>query len=774
MISPTDILKASLLIVDDQAADVALLEQMLSGAGYVSIASTRNPFEVGELHRRNHYDLILLDLQMPGLDGFQVLESLKEIDPGGDLPVLVITALPDHKLRALKAGAKDFISKPFDLTEVLLRVHNMLEVRLLHLQLTIHNSERLENSQRIAGLGDWEYDFPNHRLVWSEEIYRILGISPTEFPPDSETFYRQVHPDDLAFVHQEKKAAAKGSRRVDFQHRIIRPDGEVRYIRQIAELRFDDQGRPTGESGTIQDITDPIRAQAALRLKEAQFNSLISTVPDHIYFKDRKSRFVRINDLMARDFGLPDAAAAVGKTDFDIFSGEHARQAFADEQNIMETGEPMISFEEKETWPDGRFTWVSTTKVALRDEQGRITGLVGISRNVTSQKLLEEQLRRAQRLEAIGSLASGVAHDMNNILAPMLMAAGMLKEKLPSARDREILALVESGALRGASIIRQLLTFSSGIEGARANVQMRHLLKEMESLMRETFPRSIKIAQNIPNGLWTVLADATQMHQVIMNLCVNARDAMPEGGSLTVSAENIQLDDAHAQAHALAKPGPYVMVTVADTGTGIAPEIIQRVFDPFFTTKGIGKGTGLGLSTVSGIVKSHGGFITVDSEPGRGTAFKVYLPATGSTESVKKVASMSPIPSGNEALILVVDDESSILLATESVLKKYDYRVLTAGSGEEAIKLFIQYSDSVGLVLTDIMMPGIGGVELIRSLRIIKPDIKVIATSGLEQIDNPGAYTALGVTEILSKPCMTAVLLKAVHQALDAPIPASV
>jgi len=768
IVSPADILRARILIVDDQVSNVQLLEDMLHKAGYEAVSSTMDSREVYELHRQNPYDLILLDLQMPAMDGFQVMASLEEIETGGYLPVLMIAGQPENKLRALKAGAKDFISKPFDAGELLARVHNMIEVRLLQQKLIHHSSARLANSQRLAGIGDWEYDFVNQRLVWSEEVYRILGVTPQDSPPHSESFYRRVHPDDLAFVHREKQAAAAGSRRVNFEHRIIRPGGEVRHVHQIAEMTFDEHGQPALELGTIQDITERVRSEEALRSKEAQFNILTSTVPDRIYFKDRESRFLLINDRMARDAGLADADAAIGKTDADIFSAEHARQARADEKQIMETGVPMIGLEEKETWPDGRTTWVSSSKSPVHDADGKITGLVGISRDITARKLLEAQLRRAQRLEAIGSLASGVAHDMNNILAPMLMAAGLLKDKLPDAGDRRILELVENGATRGASIIRQLLAFSSGTEGTRAHVQLRHLLREMEHLMQETFPRSILIEGIVPGDLWTVLADATQMHQVIMNLCVNARDAMPEGGKLTMRAENIQVDEALAQIYPEAKPGPHVMVTVADNGTGIPPEVIPRIFDPFFTTKGLGKGTGLGLSTVIGIVKSHGGFITVYSEPGRGTTFKVFLPATGSTESDKRVHSTAPIPMGNGEQILVVDDEAPILLATREVLIAHHYRVLLAGSGEEAIRLFVEHSDSIDLVLTDIMMPGIGGLELTRALRIIKPDLKVIATSGLEQADERSAFAVLGVTEILPKPCIGSVLLKAVSTVLGA------
>jgi PAS domain S-box-containing protein len=293
MITATDILKASILIADDQAANVTLLEQMLRQAGYQNLTSTRDPTKICELHRLNRYDLILLDLQMPGMDGFQVMEGLKEIETGSYLPVLVITAQPDHKLRALKAGAKDFISKPFELPEVLLRVHNMLEVRLLHLKLATLNLARLENSQRIVGLGDWEYDPASQSLVWSEGIYQILGLSRKAFPAKAETFEGLVHPDDLALYRQAKKDAAMGSHRMEFQHRIIRPDGEVRYFQQITETSRDDQGRPVRESGTIQDITRQKHAEEALRQSEQRHLNMLMLSPDaHFALVDGRLTFV--------------------------------------------------------------------------------------------------------------------------------------------------------------------------------------------------------------------------------------------------------------------------------------------------------------------------------------------------------------------------------------------------------------------------------------------------------------------------------------------------
>jgi len=514
----------------------------------------------------------------------------------------------------------------------------------------------------------------------------------------------------------------------------------------------------------FENITKRRQMDEELHASENRFRRLIENGSDLIAVVDREGTIQYQSPSVSRILGHAVAEMAGHKLEEFVPPEDHGKVQEFIRQALADTEETK-SVEFRVRHRDGSWHILQSLGRSLTDRAGE-RQLVVNSRDVTEGRQLEDKFLRSQRMEAIGALASGVAHDLNNILAPMLMAAGMLKEKLPAEADREILAMVEHGAQRGASIIRQLLTFSRGIEGARVSVQLRHLLKEMEQLMRETFPRDIKIEQKVPRDLWTVKADATQMHQVFMNLCVNARDSMPTGGKLRVNAENIQMDEELAKLNPDAKPGPFVTVAVSDTGTGIPRENLPRIFDPFFTTKSLSKGTGLGLSTALGIVKSHGGFITVYSELGHGTTFKVYLPATGRTETDKQGDSNSPIPVGNQELILVVDDELPILMATSGMLTKYRYRVLTAASGKEAIELFIQHGDSIVLVLTDLMMPGIGGMELIRTLRIIKPDISFIATSGLEQDDNRAVFSALGVIEVLPKPCMPALLLKAVNQAL--------
>ncbi len=405
----------------------------------------------------------------------------------------------------------------------------------------------------------------------------------------------------------------------------------------------------------------------------------------------------------------------------------------------------------------------------LRDEQGRVTQLVVIAVDISERKKLEHQFLRAQRLEAIGTLSSGLAHDLNNILAPMLMCAPLLKSKLDSPSDQRLVTMIESSTKRGADIIRQLLTFGRGAGNSQPGVQLRQLVRDMEHIMQETFPRNIELSSEVPANLRTITANTTQLHQVLLNLCVNARDAMPGGGKLSMTAANVALTEPEAKVHAQAKPGRYVVLTVADTGEGIPQENIKRIFEAFFTTKPVGKGTGLGLASVLGIAKGHGGFVTVDSEAGTGSCFKVYLPADKQAGAAAAEALVDQLPRGRGELILLVDDEKGMLESTRVVLESHNYQVLPAGNGAEATGLFIENRGAVKLVLTDVDMPVMGGEELIRSLKILERDMKFMVMSGSQHAERKDAFKALGINDIIEKPCEPKRLLTALQEVFQTP-----
>jgi CheY-like chemotaxis protein len=371
-------------------------------------------------------------------------------------------------------------------------------------------------------------------------------------------------------------------------------------------------------------------------------------------------------------------------------------------------------------------------------------------------------------MESIGTLAGGVAHDLNNILTPIMMAIDILQGLSTDPKARDILETIHLSAKRGADIVRQVLSFARGLDGERIEVQPKHLLKDLESIIKDTFPKDIRLQFLVPNDIWTILGDPTQVHQILLNLSVNARDAMPNGGALTIAVENCVLDEQYAAMHVQAKPGRYVKISVTDSGTGVPPDLIDKIFEPFFTTKALNKGTGLGLSTVMAIVKSHDGIVNVYSEPGKGTTFQVYLPATeSSSEAQIEQAASANLPRGNGETILVVDDEASILTITEQTLQAFGYRVVTAMDGAEALSVYVQHRNEIAVVLTDMRMPVLDGPATIQALVRINPAVKIIAASGLNTNGGEAGVASAGVKHFLTKPYTAATLLKTIRTILD-------
>ena len=413
---------------------------------------------------------------------------------------------------------------------------------------------------------------------------------------------------------------------------------------------------------------------------------------------------------------------------------------------------------------DGRTKILVNMNVGLINYSGRVASM-GTVKDITEKKRLESQLLRAQRMESLGTLASGIAHDINNVLTPIMLSQELLQEKLTDKESHWLLNTIKGSTHRGANLMKQVLSFTRGVEGERNALQVANLILEIRQITKETFPRNIQIKTDISRDLWTISGDATQLHQVIMNLCVNARDAMLNGGILGICAENLLIDEDYARMNSEAKIGPHIVITVSDTGTGIPPKIIDRIFDPFFTTKEQGKGTGLGLSISHGIVRSHGGFINVYSEFGKGTAFKVYLPAITTPETLKAQEHQYKLPAGDGEFILIVDDEKQILEMTKKTLEIHGYKVITANDGKEAIALYSQHKEKIKLVLMDMMMPVMDGPASIREIRIINPEIKIIAVSGLTEKDKLARVADLA-NAFLSKPYTTENLLKTTHLTL--------
>jgi len=402
----------------------------------------------------------------------------------------------------------------------------------------------------------------------------------------------------------------------------------------------------------------------------------------------------------------------------------------------------------------------------VRDQEQRPKSILVVNTNITEKKQLEAQFLRAQRLESLGTLASGMAHDLNNVLAPILMSVQLLLLKFPDLPTQNLLKILEANVKRGAGLVKQVLSFARGVEGERMSLQVQHLILEIEQIAKQTFPKSIEVYTDSPSDLWMVSGNATHLHQVLMNLVVNARDAMPHGGILSISAENLFIDAHYARMYLEAQVGNYIVITITDTGTGIKPESLERIFEPFFTTKEFGKGTGLGLSTVIGIIKSHGGFVNVTSQVGKGTQFYVFLPAVSVTPSLP--APELGLQKGHGELILVVDDEAPIREITKIILENYDYQVNTASDGIEALALYAQQKNDIKVVLMDMMMPSMDGATTIRTMQKINPQVKIIAVSGLASNDKVVETADVGFKAFLSKPYTAQELLKTINEVLSA------
>jgi PAS domain S-box-containing protein len=504
------------------------------------------------------------------------------------------------------------------------------------------------------------------------------------------------------------------------------------------------------------------RLQAEERIREQA--AMLALAHDGIIGYDLDNGVVYWNASAERLYGW-SAGEAMGRKVSALFG--HVTPRFEEvrkvvlESNAWAGEMTCCTRQGQEVLVEGRFT-------LIRDQRGNPKSILAIYTDITERKRLETQFLRAQRMESIGALAGGIAHDLNNVLAPIMMSCQLLDTASSASDRKDLIEIIRGSTKRGADLVKQILAFCRGASGRRVELAPKHLIHEARAILSETFPKSIHLTTDVAKDLWLVAGDATQLHQVLLNLCVNARDAMPEGGQLTVRAENAPLEaEPDARAHGV-RSGRYVLISVTDSGTGIPREIQERIFDPFFTTKEPGKGTGLGLSTSLNIVKNHGGYINLYSEPGRGTVFKVYLPALTNPSAAALPPAEASLPRGSGEVVLVVDDEASIRLMTTQTLQLFGYRTLTAKNGADAIALYQQHREEVAVVLTDLMMPVMGGLAMIRTLLTIAPHLKIIAASGLEHESNQDALSGRLVKALLPKPFTSHQLLTVLDQVLQA------
>ena len=547
------------------------------------------------------------------------------------------------------------------------------------------------------------------------------------------------------------------------EYRVRHKQGHYVWVEDNRRVVRDEDGKPVEIAGVWTDITERKRAEMKLKESENQFRLIAENVADLIVLLDVNGNRIYNSPSYKHILGDPESLKnTLSFNDIHPDDRERIKSIFFDTVKTGVGHRAEFRFIQK----DGGIRDVESSGSAIFDENGKVYQILVVSRDVTEQKKIEAQFLRAQRLESIGALAGGIAHDLNNVLSPILMSVDILKKRNKDEETQRFLSILESSALRGSGMIKQVLTFARGVEGERASVQCAHLIREMERIIAETFPKSIQLRVDLPKNLWTIFADATQLHQVFLNLCVNARDAMQNGGVLTISAENVMIDENFAKMQINAKPGRHVVIRFTDTGMGIPANVIDKIFDPFFTTKEVGKGTGLGLSTTHSIVKSHSGFINVYSEVGKGTKFSVYLPAETMTKSEEIETDQIELANGQGELILIVDDEASIRDICRVTLEAYHYRVLTASDGTDAIIQFTKRMNDIRLVITDMVMPFMDGRATIRAINKLNPKVKIIATSGLTAEENSVDRHDLTIFSFLTKPYTAKTLLTTVAEAL--------
>lgn len=639
--------KGVILIVDDTPSNLEVLFDFLANSGFKVLIAEDGESAIASA-KYAPPDLILLDVLMPEMDGFETCRLLKANELTQDIPVIFMTALSEttDKVRALNLGAVDYITKPLQHEEVLARVK-------LHLSL-----------QNLA-----------------------------------KTLKQQ-------------------------------------------NMRLE------------QEVQERLRSEQKIREQAA----LLDVATDAILVQDLSSQILFWNKGAERLYGWK-TEEAIGKNANDLLYKEALSQLQDNQKILVECGS--WQGELHQVTKEGKNIIVASRWTLVLDEDGQPKSILTVNTDITEKKQLEAQFLRAQRMESIGTLASGIAHDLNNALAPILISVQCLEQKVKDEQSQRLLKILEKNTKRSSDLVKQVLSFARGLEGQRTTLQMGHLIKEIEQIVKQTFPRSIEIHTDVstPN-LWTISGDSTQLNQVLMNLCVNARDAMPEGGILEISARNLWIDENYARMNLDAKVGSYIVITISDTGTGIPREIVDRIFEPFFTTKELGRGTGLGLSTVIGIIKSHGGFVNVVSDLGKGTKFNVYLPVTQTITLGDLNEDGQELHRGHGELILVVDDEDSIREITKTALETNFYKVLLASDGIEAVTLYTQHKEEISVVLIDMMMPSMDGLTTIRVLQKINPQVKVIGISGL--VSNHEMIEILGnnVKTFLSKPYTSNELLK--------------
>lgn len=641
--------------------------------------------------------------------------------------------------------------------------------RRYEVEAQLRSSEaRLTQAQELAHVGDWQWNISDDHVWWSDELYRIVGVERRSFQPTYHAFFELVHPEDRPFVERALRQAVNDKGQYDIEHRIVRPDGSIRVINGQGRAIVDERGQVVSVVGAVQDISDRKAAEDAVRRSERRLQTIIDAEPACVKIVSPDGRLLEMNRAGLEMLGTDDISQVLGHSVIELLHPDD-RGAFLDVLGQVCAGSRVrrefrvIGLKGQECRVDAHLVPFEI----LAQSNERQPAVLSVSSDITERKRLEEQLRQSQKMEAIGLLAGGIAHDFNNLLTAIGGYTDLVLRSLDGSDERrEDLQEVVNAAQRAAALTRQLLAVSRRQILQPAVLDVNTLVRDMERLLRRTIPESIDLCVQLGPSMRAVRADPGQLEQVVLNLAINAGDAMPQGGQLRIATATVDVDDVWARRHPPMPPGWYVRLTVSDSGIGMTPEVQARLFEPFFTTKERGRGTGLGLSTVYGIVKQSGGFIWVESQTGQGTTFDVYFPVV--TDPI--AAALPPAPtreaSGGYETIMLAEDDTAVRRLARDVLASHGYTVLDAQDGDEALDLVRQYRGPIHLLIADVVMPGLSGRELAARLSIDRPEIRVLYTSGYTENLMIRAGFEEGLA-LLPKPFLPGDLLRKVGEILS-------
>jgi PAS domain S-box-containing protein len=770
------------LIVDDELHNRQLLEVMLTPEGFLLDTATSGE-EALEMVAKAPPDLILLDIMMPGLDGYQVAARIKSNRATSNIPVIMITALDDRNSRmfGLSAGAEDFLSKPINRGELCTRVRNLLRLKafgddhdhyshMLQGELIARTADLREERDRAqryldtAGVILMALDKEGRITLVNRYACSTLGWTAEELLGRDwiETFV----PAQIWGAVKDKFRDLIGGELPLYETPIVTRSGVQRLIEWRNTVVRDETGGIAGSLSSGTDVTERTVAVEALRDTDERMRFALQNANVGIWDVDFATGIVGWSGILESQFGLqPGTFGGTLQAFVDLVHPDDREMVRTTMTQAIHSGSD-FSYAHRAILPDGTIRWLSGAGRILLGEHGEAVRGVGIYQDISERRTLEAQNQQLQKMEAVGRLASGVAHDFNNVLTVIVGFCELVLADLSpdDARRADIVEIQKAGA-RGAGLTRQLLAFSRQqiIEPTRLDLNV--VVVAMQAMLGPLIGKDVKIVVALRPDLALILADRGQIDQVVMNLALNARDAMPDGGTLTIETANVELDEHYAKVHAEVKPGAYVGLTITDTGTGMTPQVRARLFEPFFTTKESGKGTGLGMATVYGIVMRSGGSVGVYSEIGKGTAFKVYFPqADAVATAVDKPASPRPAHAGTPT-VLVVEDEEGLRDLSKRLLQRHGYTVLVARDAKEALRLFEENS-SIDVLLTDVVMPGATGPELTRQLIEQRPGLRVIYMSGYTEESSAQQGVIKRGVAFLNKPFTSEALGMKVREVL--------